>query len=115
MANNYKVLGQIEIASNTLTNVYSSGSNTAVLNTIYVTNQTGANANVDLVVRPTSVALANQHFILKDYFLPRAETIILNLNITMNTNVIISANNKFPTNEIQKANVSVSIFGAEVN
>ena len=115
MANNYKVLGQIEIGSNTLTNVYSSGSNSAVLNTIYVTNQSAANANVDLIVRPTSVALANQHYILKDFYLPRAETIILNINVTTNSNMIISANNKFPTSEIFRANVTVSAFGTEIN
>ena len=69
MANSYKILGQIAPTANTLTNAYSTSSVSAVLNTIYICNQDTANANVDLIVRPTGVALANQHYILKQQLL----------------------------------------------
>lgn len=115
MATTYKILGQITPASNTLTNAYTTGASaSAILNTIYICNQEDANANVDLIVRPTADALSNVHFILKDHNLERADTLVLNLNITMNSNVVIATNNKFGLSSEKSANVSVSVFGAEI-
>lgn len=114
MPNSYKILGQIAPTANTLTNAYSTGSASAVLNTIYICNQDTANANVDLVVRPTGVALANQHYILRQQNLLAAETLVLNLNITMNTNTIIAANIATKSGEAKTPNCSISVFGVEI-
>jgi hypothetical protein len=114
MANAYKILGQIAPVANTLTNAYSTSSASAVLNTIYICNQDTANANVDLIVRPTGVALANQHYILKQQFLGQAETLILNLNITMNSSTIIAANIAGRSGETKTPNCSIGVFGVEI-
>jgi hypothetical protein len=115
MAQTYKVLGQILPSVNTATNVYSTGSKSAVINTIYICNQSGANANVDIIVRPTAETLDGKHYILQNQIVGQADTIVLNLNITMNSNVIITANNRWRTNETEAANVSFSVFGAEIS
>ncbi len=114
MANSYKILGQIAPTANTLTNAYSTSSASAVLNTIYICNQDNANANVDIIVRPTGVALANQHYILRQQLLGQADTIILNLNITMNSSTIIAANVAGRSGETKTPNCSISIFGVEI-
>lgn len=114
MPNYYKILGQIAPTANTLTNAYSTGSASAVLNTIYICNQGVANANVDLIVRPTGVALGNQHFVLRQQNLPAAETLVLNLNITMNTNTIIASNIARRSGETTTPDCSISVFGVEI-
>jgi hypothetical protein len=114
MPNSYKILGQIAPTANTLTNAYSTSSASAVLNSIYICNQDTANANVDIIVRPTGVALANQHYILRQQKLDAADTIILNLNITMNSSTIIAANVAGRSGETKTPNCSISIFGVEI-
>ena len=115
MANSYKILGQIAPTSNTLTNVYVTGASvSSVVNTIYLCNQDSANANVSLIVRPVNEALANKHYILQDQRLDAADTIILNLNITMNSDVILAANIATRTGEAT-ANCSVNAYGVEIS
>ena len=113
--NTYKILGQIFPAVNTATNVYSTSANSAIINTIYICNQDSANANVDIIVRPTADALANQHYILKNQLVGQADTLILNLNITMNSSVVLVANNSWRASESKAANVSISAFGVEIS
>jgi hypothetical protein len=115
MANSYKILGQIAPTSNTLTNVYVTGASvSSVVNTIYLCNQDSANANVSVIVRPVNEALANKHFILQNQRLDAADTIILNLNITMNSDVILAANIATRTGEAT-ANCSVNAYGVEIS
>jgi hypothetical protein len=115
MANSYKILGQIAPTSNTLTNVYVTGASvSSVVNTIYLCNQDSANANVSVIVRPVNEALANKHYILQDQRLDAADTIILNLNITMNSDVILAANIATRTGEAT-ANCSVNAYGVEIS
>ena len=115
MANSYKILGQIAPSSNTLTNVYVTGASvSSVVNTIYLCNQDSANANVSVIVRPINEALANKHFILQDQRLDAADTIILNLNITINSDVILAANIATRTGEVT-ANCSVNAYGVEIS
>lgn len=115
MANSYKILGQIAPSSNTLTNVYVTGASvSSVVNTIYLCNQDSANANVSVIVRPINEALANKHYILQDQRLDAADTIILNLNITMNSDVILAANIATRTGEAT-ANCSVNAYGVEIS
>ena len=58
MAQIYKILSQNYLSQNTDETVYTcpAGSNT-VINTIYFCNQSVANANVDLVVRPSGYVI----------------------------------------------------------
>ena len=116
MTTTYKILGQTLPSANTLSNVYVVPAATStIVSTITVTNQDSANANVDIIVRPTADALANQHYILKNQLVGQADTLILNLNITMNSSVVLVANNRYRAGESQKANVSISVFGVEIS
>jgi len=116
MANSYKILGQIAPSQNTLTNVYVTGASvSSVINTIYICNQDSANANVSIIVRPINETLSNKHYVLQDQKLDAADTIILNLNITMNSSVILAANIATRTGETKSANCSLSAFGVEIN
>ena len=120
MANSYKILGQIAPTQNTLSNVYVTGASvSSVVNTIYICNQTTSNANVDIVVRPINETLANKHYILQNQKIDAADTLILNLNITMNSSVILAANSSGRAGEanaaITGANVSISAFGVEIS
>jgi hypothetical protein len=76
--------------------------------------KTTANANVSVIVRPVNEALANKHYILQDQRLDAADTIILNLNITMNSDVILAANIATRTGEAT-ANCSVNAYGVEIS
>jgi hypothetical protein len=120
MANTaYRILGQIAPTQNTLTNVYVTGATAnGIISTIYLCNQSAANANVDVVVRPINETLANKHYILQNQLLGAADTLILNLNITMNSSVILAANAEFrageANNQLSASNVSISAFGAEI-
>ena len=115
MPQNYKPLGQILTTSNTITNVYVTDTGkSAVINSIYITNQDTSNANVDIIIRPISEALANKHFYLFNQEVKAADTVILNLGITMNSAVILAANNKYRNGEGASANVSVNAFGLEI-
>ena len=69
---------------------------------------------MDIIVRPTGVALGNQHYILQNQLVGQADTIILNLNITMNSSVVLVANNRYRSGESKAANVSFSAFGVEI-
>ena len=114
--NTYKILGQIAPTINTATNVYSTGSNSAVIQSIYICNQDANTTNVDIIVRPVSEALGNQHYILQNQKVDAADTLILNLNITMNSSVVLVANNRYRAGETKPAsNVSISVFGVEIS
>ena len=115
MAQTYTILGQIQPSVNTATNVYSSGVNSAIIQSIYICNQDSANANVDIIVRPVGDALGNQHYVLRQQKLDAADTIILNLNITMNSSTIIAANVARRSGETITPNCSISVFGVEIS
>lgn len=116
MAQNYKVLGQIYPTANTLTNVYVTGATAnAIISTIYITNQDSANANVDIIVRPSNEALGNKHYVLQNQLIEQADTVVLNLNITMGADTILVANNRYRTGETKSANLSFNAFGVELS
>ena len=115
MAQSYKILGQIFPSTNTLTNVYVSPTSTsAIVNTIYITNQDTANANVDIIIRPINETLGNKHYLLRQQKIDAADSIILNINVTMNSDVILAANNATRAGETKSANVSFNAFGVEI-
>ena len=114
MAAAYKILGQTLPTANTLSNVYVVPAATStILNTITICNQSAANANVDIVIRPINEALANKHYILKQVQIPRADTLIMSPGITLNSAVIVAVNNAVYAGETA-ANVSFNVYGVEL-
>ena len=114
MAAAYKILGQTLPTANTLSNVYVVPAATStILNTITICNQSAANANVDIVVRPINEAFANKHYILENVLIPRADSLIFSPGITLNAAVIVAVNNSVYTGETA-ANVSFNVYGVEL-
>ncbi len=110
----YKILGQTLPTANVLSNVYVVPAATStILNTITICNQSAANANVDIIIRPINESLANKHFILENVLLPRADTLIFSPGITLNAAVIVAVNNSVVTGETA-AIVSFNVYGVEL-
>lgn len=127
MAQSYGILGQIYLGqsgssntNNVLSNVYSCpvGSNT-IINSIYLCNQSATNGNVSVALYPHTLGtnpigeVGNSHFILKDQEIKQAESLILNLNLTMNAGTTLAVNNAVRTGETF-SNVSISAFGVAI-
>jgi len=114
MPTSYKILGQTLPTANTLSNVYVVPAATStIVSTITICNQSSANANVDIIVRPVNETLANKHYLLRSITIPRADTMILSPGLTLNAAVIVAVNNAVVTGETA-ANVSFNVFGAEL-
>ena len=114
MAAAYKILGQTLPTANTLSNVYVVPAATStILNTITICNQSAANANVEIIIRPINEALANKHYILENVLIPRADSLIFSPGITLGADVIVAVNNSVYTGETA-ANVSFNVYGVEL-
>ena len=110
----YKILGQTLPTANTLSNVYVVPTSTsAIISTISICNQSSANANIDIMIRPINETLANKHYLIKGVTVPRADTMILSPGVTLNASVIVAVNNAVVTGETA-ANVSFNVFGVEL-
>lgn len=110
----YKILGQTLPTANVLSNVYVVPAATStILNTITICNQSSANANVDIVVRPINEVEAVKHYIIRGVTIPRADTLIFSPGITLNSAVIVAVNNAVHTGETA-ANVSFNVYGVEL-
>ena len=110
----YKILGQTLPTANLLSNVYVVPTSTsAIVSTITICNQSSANANVDIMIRPINETLANKHYLVKGVTIPRADTMILSPGVTLNASVIVAVNNAVASGETA-ANVSFNVFGIEL-
>lgn len=108
MAINYKVLGQINPASNTSTVLYTVPALTsAVISTITVCNQASTSATFRLAVRPAGIALEAKHFVNYNTTVPGNDTVSLTLGITLGNTDIVSCNASSST-------ISFSAFGSEI-
>jgi hypothetical protein len=108
MATTYKVLGQLNPAANTLSNVYTVPAATqAVISTITVCNQLASNASYSISVSNNGVADNASHYIIRGGVVPAADSIGITLGLTLDASDQIRAN----TNS---ANISFNIFGSEI-
>jgi hypothetical protein len=107
-----RILGQIQTTANTTTNAYVVGTATSgIVSTVTVCNQSASNVLVDVYARFGSTALGNQHYLVYQYPLSAADTLILEPRLTMNATSILAAN---VTGANAASNVSVNVFGIEV-
>lgn len=114
--NPYKILGQVQVGGstygNTMTNVYVVPASTqTVVSTIAICNQSNAAVSLDVASRISTQALGNQHYIIKSFALPAAETLILEPRLSMNATSILSAN--ITGANANTSNVTISAFGVE--
>ena len=112
MPQTFKRLGAINSTANTQANLYVvPASNSAVVSTITICNQTGANGSYSLMVQDStefSNPAANATMIVRGASVPAADTVVLTMGLTMNANSILSANGSF-------VDISFSAFGSEVS
>lgn len=108
MPTSYKLLGQIAPSANILTNVYSTGSSSAIVGTITIHNFSDSNASYSLVVRPIAATLNTEHFIIRGGILPARELITITGAVTMNDNTILVANTG-------GSSVSFNAYGVEIS
>jgi hypothetical protein len=90
----------------------------AVVNTIYIANQTPFAANVEIILRPVNEALTNKHSIIRAETVQGTATYVLNLGITMGPNMILAANTIFADQQIPASpgigRNSYGAFGLEI-
>ena len=108
MPSSYKVLGQTAPAANTITTVYTVPSTAnAVVSSITVCNQGGANTNIDIAVCQANTAVTAAQYIVKNATCVANDTIFLTLGVTLATTDTIRVRS---TN----ADTSFAVFGSEV-
>ena len=108
MALSYKVLGQINPTANTLTPLYTvPASNSAVVSTVVICNQSNTATTFRLAVQPANAAISAKHYLNYDTPLPANDTITVTIGITLAQTDVISAN-------VPTSTVSFSAFGSEI-
>jgi hypothetical protein len=109
MATNYKVLGQVEPAAETLTTVYTvpSATETVVAN-ICITNISGAPAAYRIAIRPNGDAINDKHYIVYDAGVDAFSYEFLTMPITLDANDVISV-------YASHASVAFNVFGSEIS
>lgn len=111
----YKILGQIVTTANSIANVYVVPATTsASIGTITVCNGTANDVLLDLVMRPSSEALATKHYIVRSITLPAADTLIIDSGVTLNTGAILAANTTGGNAAACAAGISVHAYGVEI-
>jgi glucose-6-phosphate dehydrogenase assembly protein OpcA len=109
MATTYKVLGQVNPAATTATNLYTVPASTStVVSTIAIANQAGTSATYRIAVRPAGETLAAKHYIVYGATVAASDSILLTLGITLATTDIITV-------YASSATTSFSIFGSEIS
>ena len=110
MARTYRILGQINPASNTLSNVYVVPSgNSAIISSIVVASlgEIGTGNSFSLAVNVAGVAVANANYIAYKVNCPLKDTVTLTLGVTLNAGSILSAN-------ANCGNFAFTAFGTEI-
>jgi hypothetical protein len=109
MATNYKVLGQVEPAAETLTTVYTvpSATETVVAN-ISITNIGGTDAFFRIAIRPNGATIDDKHYIVYNAGILGYSYEFLTMPITLDAADVISVYSS-------SGSVSFNVFGSEIS
>lgn len=109
MATNYKVLGQVKPAAETLTTVYTvpAATETVVAN-ICITNTSGAPSAYRIAIRPDGATIEDKHYIVYDAGVDSFSYEFLTMPITVNASDVISVYSS-------TGSVSFNVFGSEIS
>ena len=110
MARTYRILGQINPNSNTLSNFYVVPSgNSAIISSIVVASlgEEGTGNSFSLAVNVAGVTVANANYIAYNVNCPIKDTVKLTLGITLNAGSTLSAN-------ANCGNFAFTAFGTEI-
>lgn len=109
MATSYKSLGQLDLTTTSLTDLYTVPSSTeTVVSTVIIANRTASADTFRLAVRVDGDAISNKHYIAYDVPVAANDSTTLTLGITMEATDVMSV-------KAETANaLSINVFGAEV-
>lgn len=107
MASDYKVLGQVAPASNTVDLYTVPSGKAAVVTNIIVTNRHSSTSSYRIAVRPAASATSNEHYIAYDIDAPGLGTTALTLALTLQAGYDLEVTSS-------SANLSFSAFGTEI-
>jgi len=109
MATHYKILGQVNPAATTDTNLYTVPSSTeAVISTVSICNAGSAQVTYRIAARKDGESLAQKHYITYDAIIPANDMIALTLGMTADSGDIFSV-------YASSASVSFNMFGSEIS
>ena len=108
MATVYKVLGQVHVAANTDTTLYTVPSATsAVCSTLSVCNL-GVSTTYRIAIRPAGATIADQHYLVYEAAINQYDTVMLTLGITLAATDVITV-------RAGSADVTFQLFGSEIS
>lgn len=109
MATTYKVLGQSAPAATTATTLYTTPASTStVCSTLTVCNRATSAGSYRVAVRPSGAALANQHYVVYDAYIPANSTDTISIGATLAATDVVTV-------YASSANFSFSLFGSELS
>ena len=109
MATSYKSLGQLDLTTTNLTDLYTVPSSTeTVVSTVIIANRNASADTFRLAIRVGGAAISNKHYIAYDVPVAANDSTTLTLGITMEATDVMSV-------EAGTADrLSINVFGAEV-
>jgi len=109
MATSYKTLGQLDLTTTNLTDIYTCPASTeTVISTIVFANRTASADSFRLAIRTDGDAISNKHYLAYDVPVAANDSTTLTLGITVQATDVVSV--KADTADV----FSVNVFGAEV-
>jgi glucose-6-phosphate dehydrogenase assembly protein OpcA len=111
MPTSYRVLGQVNPAATTSTNlvtVTSTASSYVVVSSISIANLASSSATYRIAVRPNAETLANKHYLAYDVTVGAADTTILTVGLTLDTSDVIDV-------YASTANLVFHAYGSEIS
>ena len=109
MATSYKTLGQLDLTTTSLTDLYTVPSGTeTVVSTVIIANRSASATSFRLAIRVDGDAISNQHYIAYDVPVAANDSTTLTLGIALLATDVITVS-------AEDANaLSINAFGAEV-
>lgn len=109
MANAYKTLGQLDLTTTALTDLYTVGASTeAVISTVVIANRSATGTTFRLAIRTSGDAISNKHYIAYDVPIAANDSTTLTLGITLQATDVVSVS------AADADFLSVNIFGTEI-
>jgi glucose-6-phosphate dehydrogenase assembly protein OpcA len=111
MPTTYKVLGQVNPAATTSTNlvtVTSTASSYVVISSISVANLAATDATFRIAVRPNAETLANKHYLAYDITVGASDTTVITAGITLDSSDVVDV-------YASSANLAFHAYGSEIS
>ena len=110
MATNYKILGQLDLTTASLTDLYTCPSATeTVVSTIIIANRAASADTFRLALRDGGEAISDKHYLAYDVPVAANDSTTLTLGVTLSATDVLSVAAAGTASEL-----SINAFGAEV-